>query len=392
MKPRKFAERVERIAVSAIKQMPLLARSVPGAVSLGQGIPSLRTPASVRTAVANALDTRDDIGKYSLQPGLPALKEEISKLLSERTGRPVDTEREIFVSAGAMEALLAAIVSIVEEGDEVLLFDPGYASHIEQVLFAGGRPVFVPLDESQEWGVNLDALRQSITANTKAVIVCNPNNPTGSLLRKDELKAIVDIAREFDLYIIADETYNFLVFDDEAFVSLTTFEEVKDLVIACYSFSKQFAMTGWRVGYMYAPACVIDQVLKVHDATVICAPTVSQYAALAALTECKPNETEEIFRALSNRRDLTCARLDELAGLFTYVRPRGAYYVLPKFNRSDVDSMTFAMRMLHEAKVIVIPGRAFGPQGEGHIRISFGGTENEINEAFDRIEKWNKTL
>jgi len=393
MRRKDFTRRVREIEVSAIKQMPLAARAVPDAVSLGQGIPSIATPAYIREYVSQRLASDDRIGKYSLQPGMPELNRAIAKAVEARCGRPVDQNREVFTSAGAMEALFAAIVSIIDEGDEVLLFDPSYASHIEQVVFAGGTPVYVPLREEDGWRLCVETLRRSITPRTQAIIVCNPGNPTGKVFTREELAAVAQLAAEHDLWVITDETYDFLVYDDERYVSLTEFDEIRNQTIACYSFSKQFAMTGWRVGYMYAPATVIEQVLKIHDAVMIAAPTISQYAALAALTLPRPeSEGESLRDILMRRRDLTCERLQNLSDLFSFVAPRGAYYVLPRFLKTTLQSREMALKLLHEAHVITIPGRAFGPQGEGHIRLSFGASEDEINIAFDRIERWNRSL
>lgn len=391
MANRNFSQRVEKIEVSEIKQMPLLARSVPGAISLGQGIPSLSTPKYIRRQVADWLESEGQIGKYSLQPGMGELKELVAKQSAAKCGREVDPETEVFISTGAMEALFSAIVSIVDNDDEVILFDPGYSSHIEQVVFAGGKPVFVPLEEESGWKLNRQDLSRAVTGKTKAIVVCSPSNPTGKVFSSAELEIIVEIAKESGIYLIADETYDFLLYDGAAFTSLTSFNEIRDQTIACYSFSKQFAMTGWRVGYMYAPAAVINQALKVHDAAVICAPTISQYAALAALSG-TPAEDENIVDVLSKRRNLICSRLDALNDLFSYVKPQGAYYIFPKYLKTGLNSKEFAVKVLNQAKVITIPGRAFGPKGEGHIRLSYGGTEDEINQAFDRIEKWNKTI
>lgn len=386
-----FAKRVRDIQVSAIKRMPLVARNVPGAISLGQGIPSIPTPLYIRRKVIELLSSQPAIGKYSLQPGLPELKTVIADRLSARIDAPVNPDEQIFISAGAMEALFAALVSIVETGDEVLLFDPSYASHIEQVLFSGGVPVFVPLAGERGWALDIEQVRSKITPKTKAIVICNPVNPTGKVFSRAELQSLASLAREFGLVVIADETYDFLVYGDLRFTSLLDFPEIREQTIACYSFSKQFAMTGWRVGYMYAPQAVIEQALKVHDAAVICAPTISQYAAYAALTE-RSDEPEDLRTILDRRRNLACDRLDRLKDLFSYVRPDGAYYLFVRYLKTDLDSEQFAMKVLEEAKVITIPGRAFGPHGEGHIRLSYGGTEEEITLAFDRLEQWNKTL
>ena len=388
MKTEKFTRRVREIKVSAIKQMPLIAIKFPNVVSLGQGIPSLPTPKYIREQVIQALNNDNSIGKYSLQPGMTALKQAVAKVVEKKCLREVDAEKEIFISAGAMEALFTAIVSIVEDGDEVILFDPSYASHIEQVIFAGGVPVYVPLEKA--WNISIEKLSLAITAKTKAIIVCSPNNPTGKVFPENDLKAIVELANQNDLFLIADETYDFLVYDNLKFKSLSSL--TKNKLIACYSFSKEYAMTGWRLGYMYAPADVIEQCLKVHDAAVIAAPTISQFAGLAALSEVNSSEVAEIKTALEDRRNLMCQRLDKLSDLFEYEKPMGAYYILTKYKKTNLNSEQFAIKLLEEAQVITIPGNAFGPSGEGHIRMSFGGTESEINEAFDRIERWNKNL
>jgi aminotransferase len=385
----KFAKRVREIKVSAIKQMPLLARRFSNVVSLGQGIPSLPTPKYIREQVIEALNNDNNgIGKYSLQPGMTELKQAAARIVEKKSLRQVDAEKEIFISAGAMEALFTAIVSIVDNGDEVILFDPSYASHIEQVIFAGGVPVYVPLEKG--WNISIEKLSKAITAKTKAIIVCSPNNPTGKVFAESDLKAIVELAAKNDLFVIADETYDFLVYDNLKFKSLTSIS--KDNLIACFSFSKEYAMTGWRLGYMYAPAEVIEQCLKVHDATVIAAPTISQFAGLAALSEQNSSEVAEIKTALESRRNLMCLRLDLLSDLFEYEKPMGAYYILVKYLKTKLTSEQFAFKLLEDVQVITIPGNAFGPSGEGYIRMSFGGTEPEINEAFDRIEAWNKNL
>jgi len=391
---RGISRRVAQISVSAIKQMPVLARKVSGAVSLGQGIPSFGTPEFIKETIREALINDERIGKYTLQPGLTELKHEIAGYLGWKKGITVDAEREIFVSCGAMEALAAGIATVIEREDEVLIPTPNYASHIEQVLFAEGVPVFVPLIEEQGWRLDVDGFRKAVTKKTKAIIICNPMNPTGAVFSNEDVLEIARLALEKDLYIIADEAYDFLIYDNHEYLGFSSIPELKDRLIGTFSFSKMFCMTGWRVGFMYASSKIIDQVLKVHDAFAICAPTISQYAALAALraTNGKDGEGDKfirnLVRALDERRRLACSHLDRLGTLFSYQRPKGAYYVFPRIVGVSMNSMELALRLLYEAKVISIPGNGFGPSGEGHIRFSFGGTEDEINRAFYRIEKW----
>ncbi len=391
-----IAKRVAQITVSAIKQMPLLASKVEGCVSLGQGIPSFATPPFIRQAVIEGLRKNDTIGKYSLQPGIPELKIEIAKRLQRTKGIPVNPETEVFVSCGAMEALAVGIATIIERGDEVLLASPNYASHVEQVLFAEGKPVFVPSIEDRGWSLDIEGFKRAITPKTKAILICCPMNPTGAVFSEQELRAIAQIALDNNLYVIADEAYDFLVYDGFPYFSLASISDLQHNIIATYSFSKRYCMTGWRVGYMYASERIINQVLKVHDAFAICAPTISQYAALTALkaTDGKQGEgdtfIQKLMNALDSRRQLICQRLDNLSHIFSYQKPKGAYYIFPKIMLEGINSMDMALKLLYEAKVITIPGNGFGPTGEGHIRLSYGGTEEQINRAFDRIDEWAK--
>ena len=389
-----IARRVAQITVSAIKQMPVLASKVEGCISLGQGIPSFATPPFIREAVIEALRQNDAIGKYSLQPGLPALKEAIARRLQQTKGITINPDTELFISCGAMEAIAGGIATLIERGDEVLIPTPNYSSHIEQVLFAEGIPVFVPLIEEAGWKLDIEGFKKAVTKKTKAIVVCSPMNPTGAVFSEEELRALAEIALERDLFVVADEAYDFLVYDNYPHFSLASIPELKKNLIACYSFSKMYCMTGWRVGYMVASSRIIDQVLKVHDAFAICAPTVSQYGALAALraTNGKDGEGDQFIRdlvaALASRREVTCSRLDKLSHLFAYEKPKGAYYVFPRIVLPGLSSVELSLKLLYEAKVITVPGSGFGPTGEGHVRLSFGATENELEKAFDRMEEW----
>jgi len=389
-----IAKRVAQISVSAIKQMPVLASRVEGCISLGQGIPSFPTPSFITEKVIEALKHEDRIGKYSLQPGMPALKQAVARRLGQTRGITVNAETDLFISCGAMEALAAGLATVVERGDEVLLPSPNYSSHIEQILFAEGIPVFVPLIEEQGWKLDVRGFEKAVTKKTKAMVLCHPMNPTGAVFSQEELTALAEIAVEHNLFVIADEAYDFLVYDGLPRFSLLSIPELKHHLMACHSFSKAYCMTGWRIGYMVAPPRLVDQVLKVHDAFAICAPTVSQVAALAALeaTNGKDGEgdtfIQHLVETLDSRRRVTCERLDRLAHLFAYQKPRGAYYVFPRILPDGIGSVDLALKLLYEAKVITVPGNGFGPTGEGHLRLSFGAKEEEIQQAFDRIESW----
>lgn len=387
----KLAKRVKRVGVSAIRKMMTMGSKVPGAISLGQGIPDSKTPLYIREGVIELLKG-GAIHKYSLGPGILELRTLVADMISKKGNFPVDPDKHICITAGAIEALAIVISSIVEEGDEVLLFDPGYPPYIEHIAFAGGKHVFVPLQENNGWKVDVEKLRAAITPKTKALIVCSPSNPTGVVMQRDDLDTIAKLAEEHGFFVIADLTYEFLVYEGGPPPTLLLYPGIRDRLIICYSFSKEFSMTGWRAGYLFAPEKVMEQALKVHDEFVLCAPTISQYAALVALTK-KPNDDPDGLHAeLAEKRELVCARLDAMSDLFSYTKPQGAYYILACYKKLDIDSWDFATKILNEAKVIVIPGIAFGSQGERHVRFSYGASKERLNEAFDRIERWAKTL
>ncbi|MBN2428423.1 MAG: pyridoxal phosphate-dependent aminotransferase [Deltaproteobacteria bacterium] len=385
---KRVSKRVGQIEISATKEMPIVAAKVGGCVSLGQGIPSFATPKHITEAVCHALQGDAAIGKYSLQTGMPELRREIARTLKREQGIDRDPESEILVTVGGMEALVCAILTLVERGDEVLMPSPTYASHVEQVLLAEGVPVMVPL-RTEDWGLDLEALDRAVTPRTRLVVICNPSNPTGAVFSDADMQALGELALRHNLIIISDETYDSIVFDIPRPRSLAADPRFREHVISVASFSKKYALTGWRVGWLSASADWMEQIMKVHDASAICAPTPAQVAALAALQG--PSECAEAMRLeLHKRRDLCCRRLDDLADFFSYVKPQGAFYVMPRYLFSNAPSKDVALQILHEARVITIPGCTFGAAGEGHLRFSFGGDEAEINEAFDRIEKWLK--
>lgn len=389
-----FASRVQNITLSATKQMPIIAAQVGGCVSLGQGVPSFGTPEHVVEAVGRALTDDPGVGKYSLQPGLPELRRAIARSLADLKELDYDPDTEIAVTVGAMGALADAFLAIIEPGDEVLLPDPVYASYIEQVHLAGGRPLFAPLNPDN-WGLDLEALAGAITPRTRAIVLCNPSNPTGGVYDDAQIAAATRLAKERNLWIISDETYDYLTYSRSDGVtgpgrtplSPAAAPGGRERTIVINSFSKKYALTGWRAGYMAAPAEVMEQLMKVHDATAICAPTPGQHAALAALTgpQAVVSEMNEIMMA---RRDLACRRMDRLAQWLDYVPPTGAFYIMARYKFTDAPSAEVAVRLIREARVVTVPGGSFGPAGEGCLRLSFGGASADLNEAFDRVERW----
>jgi len=386
----RISARVRGIKISATKLMPMIAAERGGCVSLGQGVPSFATPEHVIEAVAKSLRDEPAAGKYSLQPGMPALRRAVADQLLAEKGLAADPDAEIMISVGAMEALLAAVLTVIDKGDECLVPEPFYPSHVEQIYLAEGRPVFFPL-RRDDWGLDADAARAAVTDRTRAIIVNSPHNPTGSVFAKEDLLKIAELAIEKDLIVICDDTYDALSYDGKKAFSLSQLPELRDRLIAVNSFSKRYAMTGWRAGYAFAPKPLMDELLKVHDCSAICAPTPSQYAALASLTG--PQDVYlDFVKRLESRRELACARLDAMAPKIRYVRPNGAFYIIAHYDAPGLSSAEAAIRLIKEAGVITIPGEAFGPGARQGLRLSFGGAEEALSEAFDRMEGWFAAL
>jgi aspartate/methionine/tyrosine aminotransferase len=385
---RLISHSVAGITVSAIKEMAMRAAKVPGAASLTWGLPSFRTPEHIRHAVERALEDDPDIGKYTLPDGLPELRAAAAETHGAATGIAADPDRNVTITAGNMEGVKTLLRAILDPGDEVIVTDPGFASHFIQIGLVGAKPVFWRLDEARGWALDLETLPALVTGRTKAILLVTPSNPTGRIFTKDELLAVGRLAAERDLLVILDDPYGHFTYENrERYFNLSSVPEFADHVAYLFTFSKCHAMSGWRLGYAVLPDWLKREILKVHDATIICAPRISQLAGLAALS----GEQEHLRAfevALGKRRTLICARLDALPHIFDYVKPQGAYYVFPRILAEHRDSSEFAIRLLEQAKVVVTPGSAFGPAGEHHVRVAFCVDEQVIETAFDRIENW----
>lgn len=390
---RNVSKRVRSIVISPIKEMSILADRLeekigPGKIiSFGQGIPYFDTPPNIKRALRKAL-TELDTAKYTLEPGITRLRELIARHLTRAKGAGrVAPKRELMVTAGCQEAMACALATVLDPGDEALLLSPAFASHIEQIVQWGGKPVFVPLDEAAGWHFDPREAERRITKRTKAIVFSNPSNPTGKVFSRAELSALVRLAVKHDLIIIADETYDFLTYGGVRHISLASFRAARGRAIVCGSFSKKYALTGYRVGYAYADESLIDHMLKVHDALTICAPAISQKAAIAALAGPQASVQRAVGLLAANRTRM-CRELTAMSDIFEYHAPEGAYYILAKVKRPKMDSFSLALRILREAHVIVIPGAAFGPAGEGHLRFSFAGNPHNIPEGFVRLRRW----
>lgn len=377
---------VRRIELSAIKEMAMRAAALEDVASLAWGLPSFATPAPIRSAVREALDSDPDIGKYALPDGLPELRRLVAATHRAATGLPVDPDAHVVVTAGNMQGINALLHVLLDPGDEVIVTDPGFASHVQQVRLCAGTVVPWTLDERRGWALDADALPGLVSERTKAVIVVSPSNPTGAIFEERALRRLGDVARAHGLMVLVDDPYSHFAYENrERLFDLASVAALREHVAYLFTFSKAYAMSGWRLGYMVVPAWLKREVLKVHDATLICAPRVAQVAGIAALSGAGEH-LPAFERTLRARRAQICARLDRLDHAFDYVRPAGAYYVFPRILAEHRDSREFSIRLLESARVCVTPGSAFGAAGEHHVRMAYCVSEATIDGAFDRLE------
>jgi len=381
--------------------MEIRASKFPDVVSLAQGIPNFDTPECIKRRVENALK-RGVVAKYSLTPGIPELRELIELNLAKEN-MFYDWQTEIVVTVGTIEGITSAILAITNPGDEIIVPTPTYTSYKEVINLAGCKPIFVPLNEEKGWAFELDEYEKAITDRTKAIFYCNPNNPTGTIYTKEQQLGLAELAKKHNLYLILDEVYKDFVYtkeDKKEFFSLAEIPELRKRVIRLYGFSKAYAMTGWRIGYVHSDKSIIKEILKVHDSLVTCAPVIGQYGAMGAL-EMGEGDIKSFNKEYKKRLDLVCKRLNDLKNVFEYVKPNSSYYVFPQIKKELIEkkkysetgesiSWQFCLDLLENIQVALVPGVAFGPNGENHIRISFGRSEEDINKAFNRIDKYLK--
>lgn len=356
---------------------------------MAQGIPSFETNEHIKKAVIEAL-TLHNIGKYSLSPGLLELREAIEENL-RKDGISYDHNNEIIVTVGSIEGLSATLLAILEPGDEVIIPNPSYASYAESVRVAHGKPIFVDLHKNDNWSLSIDSLKKVKSAKTRAIIICQPNNPTGHIYSEDTIRELAEWAKNNNCFFIFDEVYKDFNYTEKPIFRLAKDSKYRGNTVYLHSFSKAFSMTGWRVGYILACKELAREILKIHDSLVTCAPVISQYAALAALRY-QDELINDIMIAYRKRREITLARFKELGDFFEITAPDSGYFFFPKILFKNSGSKNTAIDILEKAKVNIVPGVAFGPAGEGYLRFCFGRSEEDLNEAFKRLKNYfNKT-
>lgn len=357
------------------------------AISLGVGEPDFKTPYHIRNAAINSLV--DGETQYTANRGMIELRREISGYMKNRFGLTYNPENEILVTVGASEAIDLALRAMIEPGDEVVIPDPSYVSYSPSVLFAGGVPVPIPTCEADEFRLKPDLLEKSITSRTKVLILPYPNNPTGAVMEQADLEAVASIVRKHRLIVISDEIYSELVYDGIRHVSFASVEDMYPYTLTINGFSKSFAMTGWRVGYVCGPEAILSVMNKIHQYGIMCASRQGQVAALEALRSGRENNYADVVQmreSYDRRRRLMVSKFREMG--MSCFEPRGAFYVFPSIRITGMSSEEFCSRLLMEKKVAAVPGSAFGECGEGHIRCCYATALDKLTTALAGISSF----
>ena len=381
-------ERARNLKPSGIRKYFDIVQTMPDAISLGVGEPDFVTPWEVRNAAIRSIQR--GYTQYTGNRGLPELRENISAYLRQRFDVDYPAER-IIVTVGASEGIDLVLRAVCEEGDEILVPDPAYVSYAPIIQMCGGVPVSVHCGAENGFILTPDMLERCITPRTKAVILAYPNNPTGGIMTKEELEAIIPVIEKHDLLVISDEIYAELTYG-RRHCSIASLKNMRERTVLLNGFSKAFAMTGWRVGFVCAPEEIDKAMLKIHQYSILCAPRMGQHAAAAALAEGFSDGfagVEEMRAEYDKRRRFLVRAFNDM-GLDCF-EPRGAFYVFPSVKRTGMDGEKFANGLLMQQRVAVVPGSAFGQCGADHIRCSYATSMTQLSEAVDRIGKYLKS-
>jgi aminotransferase len=378
-----LAERVRAIPPSGIRRFFDLLAEMKDVISLTIGEPDFTTPEPIVRAAIESLEHGET--HYTANGGMVELRELISEHLARRYGVTYDPRTELIITVGASEAVDATLRAVLDPGDEVIYHEPCFVAYAACIQLAGGVAVRIPTREENGFRVTAAEIEAAVTPRTKAIFLGYPNNPTGAVLDREELAAIADVAARHDLLVITDEIYDRLVYGGHEHTAFSSLPGMRERTALIGGFSKAYAMTGWRIGYVAAPAPLMTGIAKVHQYGIMCAPTSAQYAAIEALRTGE-RFVEEMHAEYDRRRQLMTRRLNEI-GLLCF-EPKGAFYCFPNITASGLDEETFAQRLLAEERVAVVPGTAFGPSGAGYVRACYATAYDEIVEAMDRIERF----
>ena len=381
-----LSERITEIPFSGIRKFFDIASEMQDVISLGVGEPDFDTPWHIRDEGIYSLEKGRTA--YTSNAGLKELKMEIAKYLERRFQVSYDYDTEMMITVGGSEAIDVAMRAMLDPQDEVLIPQPSYVSYVPCAILANGTPVVINLKEENEFRLTAQELTESITPKTKLLVLPFPNNPTGAILEKKDLEAIAKVVIDHDLYVLSDEIYAELTYQQDH-VTIASLPGMRERTVLINGFSKSYSMTGWRLGYACAPKNILEQMLKIHQYAIMCAPTTSQYAAVEAVRN-GDNDVQKMREEYNGRRRYLIHRFREM-GLACF-EPFGAFYAFPCIKEFGMSSDEFATRMLQEEKVVVVPGTAFGDCGEGFLRISYAYSLEKLKEALDRMEHFINRL
>lgn len=378
---------ITEIQPSGIRKFFDIAASIDDVISLGVGEPDFETPWKIRNAAIKSLE-RGKTG-YSSNRGLAELRSEISKYLIRKYGLEYNPDKEILVTVGGSEAIDAAIRSVVNPGDEVIVPQPSYVCYVPMIRMAGGIPVITENKEENDFKLKADELREKITDKTKAIILQYPSNPTGAIMEKRDFEEIEEVIKDTEIILISDEIYAELTFNGNHHVSPACVGNLKERTVVVNGFSKAFSMTGWRLGYTCGPEPVISQITKLHQFAIMCAPTTSQYAAITALRDCD-TDVEHMMEEYNTRRKIMVKGFNDIG--LECREPEGAFYAFPSIKSTGLSSGEFCEKLLESQRVALVPGTAFGESGEGYVRASYCYGTDHIKEAIRRTGVFLKEL
>ena len=381
-----LTKKVVDIAPSGIRKFFDIVSEMDNVISLGVGEPDFDTPWHIRDEGIYSLEKGRTF--YTSNAGLKELREEICKYLKRRFALDYDPITETLITVGGSEAIDLAMRVMLDPGDEVLIPEPCYVSYVPCCILAGGKPHVIELQAKNEFRLTKEELLEHITEKTKILVLPFPNNPTGAIMSREDLKAIAEVVEEKDLFVLSDEIYAELTYGGNH-VSFASLPGMKERTITINGFSKSHAMTGWRRGYACGPAPIIKQMTKVHQFAIMCAPTNSQYAAVEALRN-GDADVEEMRQAYNGRRRYLLHAFEEM-GLPCF-EPKGAFYVFPSIQKFGLSSDEFAERLLREERLAVVPGTAFGECGEGFLRISYAYSLEDLKKALERLKHFIRKL
>ncbi len=371
---------------SGIRKFFDIAQQVDGVISLGVGEPDFKTPWKIRQTAIESLQKGHTC--YTANAGMAELRQEISVYLKNTVHTSYNPNNEILVTVGGSEAIDLAVRAIVSAGDEVLIVEPSFVCYSPIVSMMGGIPVPIETKVEDEFRVTANELKDKITDRTKLLILPFPNNPTGAIMRRENLQEIANVLKETDIFVISDEIYSELTYSG-LHCSIVEIDDMRERTVLINGFSKSFAMTGWRLGFAAAPKEIMQHMLKLHQYSIMSSPTTSQYAAITALRDCT-TDIKKMKSEYNMRRRLVVDGFNKLR--LTCFTPQGAFYVFPSIKSTGLTSDEFCERLVYSKKVAVVPGNAFGASGEGYIRVSYAYSVTHLKEALKRIGEFLEEL